>query len=150
MLVAAHAQDAAAPADPAAPAEIVPVPEAGAEEPAPLPDVTLDSEPVAEETLAETWTAIPVESVMAEELNGAEIRTATDDERVATVGETMAAADGTVQGIVAEFGGFLGFGRERVMLSVEDFEVFKDPDGRVLIRTGLTRDAMEAMPEYEG
>jgi hypothetical protein len=55
-----------------------------------------------------------------------------------------------VQGIVAEFGGFLGFGRERVMLSVEDFEVFKDPDGRVLIRTGLTRDAMEAMPEYEG
>jgi hypothetical protein len=134
LFMAANAQDTPTPAP------IVPAPEAGAEAPA----------ATTAEANEETWAPVSIETVMAEELDGAAIRTAIDDERVATVGETLVGADGKLEGVVAQFGGFLGFGRERVMLPVDEIEVFKDPDGRVLIRTSLTRDALEVMPEYEG
>jgi hypothetical protein len=133
IFVAAHAQEAPAPD------VILPAPDAGAEAPAPM-----------DEGLVEDWAAVAIESVAAEELDGAEIRTFVDDERVATVGETVIGTDGSVVGVVARFGGFLGFGREQVMLAAEEIEIFKDPDGRVLIRTNLTREALEALPEYEG
>ncbi len=149
LFVAATAQDRPPP-DPA-----TPLPEAGAEAPAPiLPTPEAGAEApnsvMEAEGPQETWEPVAIETVMAEELDGADIRTSGDDERVATVGETLVGADGTVEGVVAHFGGFLGIGREQVMLPVEEIDVFKDPDGRVLIRTSLTRDTLEAMPEYEG
>lgn len=149
LFVAANAQDRPPP-DPALPvpeasaeaaAPILPTPETGAE----APDSVMEAEGPQE-----TWEPVAIETVMAEELDGADIRTATDDERVATVGETLVGTDGTIEGVVAHFGGFLGFGREQVMVPVEEIEVFKDLDGRVLVRTSLTKDTLAAMPEYEG
>lgn len=134
LFVAANAQDMPAPAP------ILPTPEAGAEAPV---------APMAE-AIEEPWAPIPIETFMAEELDGADIRTVIDDERVATVDETLVGTDGSVEGVVAQFGGFLGIGREQVMLPVEEIDVFKAPDGRVLVRTSLTRDTLEAMPDYEG
>lgn len=138
LIASAHAQDTPAPGE-----EILPAPEGGMEAPAPGLE--------GDDPFVEEWSAVGIESVTAEELMGAEIRTNMDDERIATVGDVVPAADGVgVEGVVAQFGGFLGFGREQVLIPAEDFEVFRDPDGRTLIRTNLDRTALEAMPEYEG
>ena len=74
-----------------------------------------------------------------------------DDSQIGTVADVVIGSDGnTIDGIVAQFGGFLGFGRDRVMLSTDDVEIFQDPEGRSLVRTPLSQDALEAMPAYEG
>jgi sporulation protein YlmC with PRC-barrel domain len=144
LALGAHAQDAQAPADP-----IMPAPEAGGMD-APAPALEDPAAP-ADETFVEDWSAVGLETVTAEDLEGAEIRTTMDEEQIGTVGEVVLAADGsTVDGIVAEFGGFLGFGRDRVMIPASDIEVFEDADGNVLVRTSLTRESLEQLPAFEG
>lgn len=103
-----------------------------------------------DQTFVEDWSPIGIEAVSADDLIGAEIRGVVDDSRVATVGDVILGADGSVEGIVAEFGGFLGFGRSQALLSPDQFEVFRDADGRTLVRTSLDQDALTALPDYEG
>lgn len=102
------------------------------------------------ETFVEDWSPIGIETVSAEELIGSDIRSTMDDAQVATVGDVVLAADGSVDGIVAEFGGFLGFGRSQALIGLDQVEVFRDADGRTMLRTSLTQDALAALPDYEG
>ena len=168
LLAAAHAQEAA-PAD----SEILPLPEGAVEADGPMEGdapivvedpVEGDAPVIADDPLEsdaptfaedpaglleENWSAVEIATVSADELIGAEIR-APDDARIARVGDVLLAPDGTVENVVAEFGGFLGFGREKVLLTTDDIDVFKSPDDAVLVRTSLTPDALATMPEYEG
>jgi len=145
-----QAQDAPA-ADPVVPpAEVMPVPEQSLDAPAtPMPG---DVPPIVENEAApfdEGWTAFTIETVSADELIGADIRNA-DNETIASVGDVLLGANGSAESIVAEFGGFLGIGRDRVLLTVDQVEFFRDANETVIVRTSLTPDSLAAMPEYEG
>ena len=153
MIATAHAQDATD--DP-----LVPAPEGGIEAPAPGLETTPDVDPLAppaggmdgmdDAFVEESWSPVGIETVSADQLIGADIRSNMDDSQIGSVGDVILAGDGAVEGIVAQFGGFLGFGRDRVLVGADDVEIFQDADGNTLVRTSLTREALEGMPEYEG
>ena len=153
MIATAHAQDTAT--DP-----VMPDPGGAIEAPAPGADIAPapGADPLAppaaggmDDAFVEDWSPVELQTVSTDELIGADIRTTMDDSQIGTVGDVVIGADGnTIDGIVAQFGGFLGFGRDRVMISTDDVEIFQDSEGRSLVRTPLSQDALEAMPEYEG
>ena len=152
MIATAHAQDATP--DPLAPAPegAIEAPPAAADPMAPAPGVDPLAAPAdgMGDAFTESWSPVGIETVSADQLIGSDIRSNVDDAQIGSVGDVILAADGSVEGIVAQFGGFLGFGRDRVLLGVDDVEIFQDADGRTLVRTSLTREALEAMPDYEG
>lgn len=150
MIATAHAQEPTS--DP-----LMPAPEGGMETLAPGVEAAPGADPMAppaaegmDDAFVESWSPVGIETVTADQLIGADIRSNMDDSQIGSVGDVVLAGDGTVEGIVAQFGGFLGFGRDRVLVGVDDIEIFQDADGNTLVRTSLTQEALEAMPEYEG
>lgn len=94
------------------------------------------------------WTPIPVAEVSAERLIGTDIMTG-DDEMVASIEDIVISDDGAVEGIVAQFGGFLGFGSEQVMLTPDEIEIMQDSNENLMVRTSLTPESIEDRPAYE-
>lgn len=135
---AAFAQDAPA-AD-----EILPAPDGAVDAPAPALD---DPAMPGDDAFAdEEWTAVELNTLTADDLRGAEIRSASDDQVIGTVGDVQFADDGaTVDGIHGDFGQFLGAGAEQITAPGTDFEAFRGADDRIMLRTGLTREDLEGM-----
>jgi hypothetical protein len=100
-------------------------------------------------TPAEEYTEVDAATLSADDLIGTSIQTF-DDQTVATVNDVILNADGKVENVVAEFGGFLGFGARTVLLTMDDIEVLKDPSDNLVVRTDLTPEAIETRPDYEG
>ena len=86
--------------------------------------------------------------ISAENLIGTNVQTMAG-ENIATVEDVVLSADGNAEGVVAAFGGFLGFGSNTVMLSMDEFEVLQDEAGNFVVETALTPEALEGRPEYE-
>jgi len=174
----ASAQQAGDPAAPAveAPAEIVPettTPEGMAPEtsepaadatgetmPATEPAIDTAQDPATPETtpgmapmdpaLTDAGPVLtPVESgdISADTLIGATIQTI-DGDNVATVEDVLVSADGMVEHVVAEFGGFLGFGSNTVLLTMDEIEVLQDEGGAFVAQTSLTPQDLEGRPDY--
>jgi sporulation protein YlmC with PRC-barrel domain len=72
-----------------------------------------------------------------------------EDEEVGEVDDVVMAADGSVQGVITEVGGFLGIDEKQVMISWSDLEVRRDDGGEILIRTGLDAQALEGLENYD-
>jgi PRC-barrel domain len=91
----------------------------------------------------------PVESgdISADTLIGATIQTF-DGDNIATVEDVLVSADGAVENVVAEFGGFLGFGSNTVLLTMDEIEVLQDEGGAFVVQTSLTPQALEGRPDY--
>lgn len=92
----------------------------------------------------------PVESadISADRLIGSSIQTM-DGENVAEVEDVLVGADGAVENVVAQFGGFLGFGSNKVLLTMDEIEVMQDEAGTLVVQTALTPESLEGRPEYE-
>lgn len=130
---------------PTAPADTAP---GGADTmaPAPIAPDSMAEEPdqgVGEAAMATELGAIP-----RDELIGAEIKTATDQESVASVEDVLLDADGSVKNLVARFGGFLGFGETTVLLMPDEVTPYRLEDGTVELTTTLTPEALKDRPEY--
>jgi hypothetical protein len=116
------------------------------EAPATAEPATEMAEP-ATPPLDEGWSQVDVATISADTLIGTDIRTY-DQETVASVEDVMMTADGMVEGVVARFGGFLGFGENTVLLNMDEVSVVQDADGNVVVLTNLTPDALKDRPEY--
>ena len=90
-----------------------------------------------------------VTTLSADDLIGTTIATY-DDQSVATVGDVILSAEGQVENVVAEFGGFLGFGARTVLLTMDDIDVLRDPNDNLVVRTNMTPEELETRPDYEG
>ena len=123
-----------APADTAQePADIQPVPDTMAETPA----------------LQEGEHFVDVATVSADQLIGATIETA-EGEPIAEVKDVILSENGEVEDLAASFGGFLGFGGEEVLLTVDEVEFVKDEADTLIVRTSLTPEMIQQRPAYEG
>jgi PRC-barrel domain len=91
--------------------------------------------------------ALPGE-ISADALIGATIQTL-DGGNIAEVKDVLVGADGTSESIVAEFGGFLGFGSNTVLLTMGEVEVMKDDAGNLVVQTALTPESLEGRPDYQ-
>lgn len=138
LALGANAQTATDPAAPAAPA---PMPMAPAVEPA-TPAAPLD--PMA--PTASGYTTVDMATLSADQLIGANVIDGAD-ETIASVDDVLI-ANGAVDGIVAKFGGFLGFGSNTVLLTMNEVEAVRDANGTLALRSSLTPEAIEARPEF--
>ncbi len=151
------AADPAAPVmeNEAAPADTMEEADATAEEalPGDTPEVARgdapDAEPVIAVTIPEGWVEVDPTMVSAETLIGADIKTY-DGETVASVDDVLLTEDGKVENVAATFGGFLGFGSDTVLLSMEELDIIKDPNEAIEVLTTLTPESLEGREPYEG
>jgi hypothetical protein len=151
----AAAQQAADPADapaeavePAAPATpgVAPDADAGMDTAQPAPGAA----PAAPDTeLGTVLTPVEPGDISADTLIGASIQTM-DGENIASIEDVLVSADGMVENVVAQFGGFLGFGSNKVLLTMDEIEVMHDEAGNIVVQTALTPESLEGRPEYQG
>ena len=160
LATGAYAQEAPAPADaPLAPAleaeegdVLLNEDEAPATPPATAADEPMTDDPAiaADEPMLDgEWTPVDLATVSAERLIGADI-VSHDEEKIAAVEDVLITDTGEVESIVAQFGGFLGFGTDKVLLTMDEVEIVQDESERLVVRTGLTPETIETKPEYEG
>ncbi|MFW8633530.1 PRC-barrel domain-containing protein [Cribrihabitans pelagius] len=91
---------------------------------------------------------VATEDLTAEALTGARAYDA-NDEHVGEVSDVVLTADGGVDGVIVDLGGFLGIGEKPVKLTMDDVEI-TDVEGDIRVRIMMTEEQMEALPEYEG
>lgn len=95
----------------------------------------------------EGLTAIDAGTVSADNLIGATI-TNPAGETLASVDDALMTPDGKLEGIVAKFGGFLGFGSNTVLLEPTELQFFHDAGGNLVVHTMLTPASLEGRPDY--
>lgn len=91
---------------------------------------------------------VAAEDLTAEALTGTRAYDA-NDEHVGEVSEVVLTADGGIDGVIVDLGGFLGIGEKPVKLTMDDIEI-TDVEGDMRVRINMTEEQMEALPEYEG
>lgn len=94
------------------------------------------------------YSTLAATDLTAEVLQGATAYDATD----ANVGEVSAVtltADGLVESLVIDVGGFLGMGKKPVLLTRDQVQILRQTDGAdIRVYIALTKEELEAMPAY--
>ena len=120
-------------------------------------DATGDAMDAATETdAAEVAEGTPVEgqifeqspnTYLASTLMDATILNASDEE-VGDVNDMIITADGTVEGVVIGVGGFLGIGQKDVAVELSRVKMSTDENGDFVFNADLTKEELEAAPEF--
>lgn len=105
-------------------------------------------------TAANTFTRDGYTQIAGSELTADMLKGATaydsKDASVGEVGELILSEDGQVNQIVIDVGGFLGMGEKPVALSLEQVQILRQTvDGGVRVYVSLTKEELEALPEYK-
>jgi hypothetical protein len=130
------------------------MPDTTAEEPAADPNAPMQAQETPGmgapgQPMDEGYTEVDVATLSTDDLMGTSIKTH-DDQGIAEVSDVILSSDGKVENIVAQFGGVLGFGADKVLLSMDDIQVLKDPNGNLVVRTDLSPEELQTRPPYEG
>ncbi|GLS88771.1 photosystem reaction center subunit H [Cypionkella aquatica] len=117
-------------------------------------DTTMADTTTADTTRAplvrEGYVAADATVLTSEKLTGAKVYDATD----ASIGEVsnlVLSADGKIEQVIVDVGGFLGMGEKPVALPLAEVDILKAADGDELrVYLGQTKEQLEALPKYEG
>ena len=143
----APADNAMAPADNAmAPADQTTAPAASAD-PAMAPADQAAGDAMPMNNAREGYTAIDYEALTADNVTGATV-IGPDGEDIAAVDDILLNADGSIDAMIVDFGGFLGMGQKRVAVGMDNLEFAANESGDVIIYSDFTREELEAQPEY--
>lgn len=103
-----------------------------------------------EPMMRDGYAAATTEALTAENLLGANVYDSADND-VGTVQDLVIAEDGTITQIVLDIGGFLGIGAKPVALEMNQVDILQATDGGAIrIHVPMTRDQLDALPNYEG
>ncbi len=95
------------------------------------------------------YTYAAAEELTADRLNGATLY-GPNDERIGEVGEAIITPDGQITQLVVEVGGFLGIGEHDVALDFDRLQIVRsDVGGELRAYSNMTKEELEALPEYE-
>jgi sporulation protein YlmC with PRC-barrel domain len=98
----------------------------------------------------EGWNEVAAAEITSETLTGATVY-GPDDQSIGEVSDLVLTADGQVQSAIVDVGGFLGMGEKPVQLDLSDLDIVREVDGDELrIYIAMTREQVEALPNYEG
>jgi sporulation protein YlmC with PRC-barrel domain len=95
-----------------------------------------------------TMNEVAVGDIRAEDLIGTTVYGAAD-ENVGVIGDVILSPDGQVDAVTVDVGGFLGLGAKEVALDFDNLAFMRDPEGRMHLYTPLTKEQLEAQPEYD-
>lgn len=99
-------------------------------------------------TLPEGYTAIERDTLTSELLTGADVRD-TNDASIAEVSDLVLTGEGQVTDVVLDVGGFLGIGARSVAIPMDRLTVAQSEGGAVRIWVNMTKEELEALPEYQ-
>jgi hypothetical protein len=86
----------------------------------------------------------------ADELQGATVFDA-NDESIGSINELILSADGVIDQVIVDVGGFLGIGVHSVSLDFDELQIMRAADGTdVRVYIDQTRENLEQRPAYEG
>jgi sporulation protein YlmC with PRC-barrel domain len=71
-----------------------------------------------------------------------------NDENIGDVGDIALNADGQVDAIIVDVGGFLGIGEKPVAVAMDNLQFMKDSGGSMYLYTQFTQDELKNAPEY--
>ena len=120
--------------------------QAPAGETAPGVTTTDDTETSAIDRSA--MTEVPVADVSADALIGTTVYGA-GDENVGSIADVILSTDGQVDVVTVDVGGFLGIGAKQVAIDLDNLAFMRDGDGKLHLYTALTKEQLEAQPEYD-
>ena len=95
-----------------------------------------------------TMTEVPAAQMRAEDLIGTTVYGA-GDENVGVIGDVILSQGGEVDAVTIDVGGFLGIGAKEVAIGFDNLAFMRDGEGRTHLYTQLTKEQLEAQPEYD-
>ena len=98
--------------------------------------------------LPEGYAAVAPEALTAETLTGADVRDSTDAS-IAEVADLVLSPEGQVTDVVLDVGGFLGMGAKAVAIPMDRLTVAQTEGGAVRVWVNMTKEELEALPEYK-
>ncbi|MBI1621411.1 PRC-barrel domain-containing protein [Aquamicrobium zhengzhouense] len=72
-----------------------------------------------------------------------------NDENVGEISDVLLSQDGGVDAVIIDVGGFLGIGQKSVAVSMENLAFMADGDANHYLYTSMTKEQLEAQPEYD-
>jgi sporulation protein YlmC with PRC-barrel domain len=91
---------------------------------------------------------VDVTTVSANDLVNTTVYSA-DNQNVGEVGDVILKADGTIDAIVIDVGGFLGIGEKPVAIGFEGLTIRRDQSNNLYVYTSFTKDQLDAAPTYD-
>jgi hypothetical protein len=105
--------------------------------------------PAAAGTQRDGYSTMTQTDLTADMLKGATAYDA-NDANIGEVGDLVLSADGTVESVVIDVGGFLGMGEKPVALPLNQVEILRQTDGNdVRVYVSMTKEQLEALPDYK-
>ena len=95
----------------------------------------------------ENGTKVELSSVDADVLNGEGVYGPNND-KVGDISKLVKSADGKIEGVVIDVGGFLGLGAKPVEIKANALTVFKN-DTSITVHTNQTEEQLKSMPAYK-
>ena len=71
-----------------------------------------------------------------------------DDSSIGSIGDIALTAEGQVDAVIVDVGGFLGIGAKPVAVAMDNLQFMRDSGGSMYLTTDFTQDELEAAPEY--
>ncbi|NDV85711.1 hypothetical protein GTW51_03245 [Aurantimonas aggregata] len=72
-----------------------------------------------------------------------------NEESVGDIADIALSADGQVDAVIVDVGGFLGIGAKPVAVSMDNLQFMQDAGGSLYLYTQFTQEQLEAAPEYD-
>ncbi|MGR3541048.1 MAG: PRC-barrel domain-containing protein [Hasllibacter sp.] len=94
------------------------------------------------------FTALDPGAITAEDLEWMRVH-GPGGEDMGEVGEVLVAADGTIEGVVLDIGGFLGLGEHEVAVTLDEILVLRG-EAVTRVHVDATREQLEALPAWGG
>lgn len=115
---------------------------------APAPGVTGTDDTETSAIDRSGMTELPAAEVRADDLIGTTVYGA-GDENVGSIADVILSSDGQVDAVTVDVGGFLGIGAKEVAVDLDNLAFMRDGDGDLHLYTSLTKEQLEAQPEYD-
>ncbi|MDN2565406.1 PRC-barrel domain-containing protein [Aquibium sp. A9E412] len=109
-------------------------------------------EQVGEETTAaidrDGLSRMETDQIRAEEFIGTTVYGANED-TIGEIGDVLLTADGEIDAIIVDVGGFLGLGEKEVAIGLDNLVFLSDDGGDLYLYTDFTEEQLESQPEFE-
>jgi hypothetical protein len=89
-----------------------------------------------------------MQQIRADDLIGSNVYGA-GEENIGNVGDVILTAEGDIDAVLVDVGGFLGIGTREVAIGIDELQFMTDGDGTWHVFTPFTREQLENQPEYD-
>jgi len=95
----------------------------------------------------QTGTPVTGADLSADNLMGTRVY-GPDNQTIGSVGDIALTAEGQVDAVIVDVGGFLGIGAKPVAVAMDNLNIMRDSGGSLTLTTQFTQDQLRSAPDY--